>query len=268
LKQFESLRQIASVAEYQAQFKKLAYGILLYNPSYDHVYFVTRFLAGLKEEIHALIALHRPRDVDTDSTLALLQEEEINAAKNKSFGWGFTKGFERAMTEKARLAAGEKLTNKGHKIDFEDKLASLKQYQRKTGLCFKCGGKWSPNHSCPEQIPLHVLEELWDALDLATSEESVDVQSDTTVADDSVFELQSSVPDKYVHRHTLKLLARIGKHQVLVLVDSGSIGTFIIDKLVQALGLHTESCQSVTFKAADGGQLPCSEQVPALQWCV
>jgi len=34
-------------------FEKLAHEIFLYNPAYDYVYFVTRFLAGLKEEIIA-----------------------------------------------------------------------------------------------------------------------------------------------------------------------------------------------------------------------
>jgi hypothetical protein len=63
-------------------------------------------------------------------------------------------------------------------------------------------------------------------------------------------------------------MARIGKHQVLVLVDSGSVGTFVSDKLVQTLGLHTEPCQSRTFKAAGGSQLHCSQKVPKLQWCV
>jgi uncharacterized protein YihD (DUF1040 family) len=72
LKLLETLRQTRSVADYQAQFEKLAHGILLYNLAYDHVYFATRFLAGLKEEIIAPIALHRPRDVDTVSALALL----------------------------------------------------------------------------------------------------------------------------------------------------------------------------------------------------
>lgn len=36
---------------------------------------------------------------------------------------------------------------------------------------------------------------------------------------------------------------------------------------MQTLGLCTESCHATTFKAADGGQLHCSERVPALQWC-
>jgi hypothetical protein len=74
------------VAEYYAQFEKLLHRILLYNLSCDDVYFVTRFLARLKEEIRATITLHDPRDIATASTLALLQEEEIQAAKQKSLG--------------------------------------------------------------------------------------------------------------------------------------------------------------------------------------
>ena len=97
LKALETLRQTGSVAEYQAQFEKLAHGILLYNPSYDHVYFVTRFLSGLKEEIRASIALHRPCDVDTASALALLQEEELNAAKNKPFWRPFPKVADKVL---------------------------------------------------------------------------------------------------------------------------------------------------------------------------
>ena len=87
-----------------------------------------------------------------------------------------------------------------------------------------------------------MLEELWDALDLATSNEFVDVQSENLTAEDSVCALQWPQFDRSVRRNTLKLLARIGKHQVLVLVDSGSVGTFVSDKLVNTLGLTTELC--------------------------
>jgi 5S rRNA maturation endonuclease (ribonuclease M5) len=67
---------------------------------------------------------------------------------------------------------------------------------------------------------------------------------------------------------TLKLLARIGKQQVLILVDSGSIGTFISDKLVDILKLSVQACASASFKAADGGQLQCNQQVSGLQWWI
>jgi hypothetical protein len=86
LRQLEMLQQIGTVTEYQAQFEKLAHGVLLYNPTYDDVFFVTRFLARLKEEIKRAITLHRPRDVDTASALALLQEEELGHARQKSLG--------------------------------------------------------------------------------------------------------------------------------------------------------------------------------------
>jgi hypothetical protein len=46
------------VAQYHAQFEKLAHGTLLYNTAYDDVCFFTRFLSGLKEEIRSTITLH------------------------------------------------------------------------------------------------------------------------------------------------------------------------------------------------------------------
>lgn len=186
LKQLESLKQLGSVADYQDQFEKLAHGILLYNLGYDDVYFVTRFLAGLKEEIRAPIALHRLKDVDTASALTLLQEEELSLAKYRTPGQAFTRGAERSSTSKT--------TDKTISMDTEDKLTSLKQYRRKNGLCFKCGGKWNVNHTCSDTIPLHVLEELLDALNLPESLNSEEIQSEITPEDDSVMTVQSLNP--------------------------------------------------------------------------
>jgi hypothetical protein len=69
-------------------------------------------------------------------------------------------------------------------------------------------------------------------------------------------------------RQTLKLLAQIGKQQVLILVDSGSIGTFISDRLVTTLKLPVQPCAQANFKVADGGQLQCTEQVSNLHWWI
>lgn len=83
LTQFEQLKQTGSVVDYQREFEGLAHGLLLYNNNYDDTYFVTQFVARLKDEIRWVIALHRPNDVDTASALALLQEEELNCSKWK-----------------------------------------------------------------------------------------------------------------------------------------------------------------------------------------
>jgi len=73
------LKQTGSIAEYYARFEQLVHSILLHNGSHDDVYLVTHFLGGLREDIRAPIALHHPKDVDTASALALLQEEELES---------------------------------------------------------------------------------------------------------------------------------------------------------------------------------------------
>lgn len=177
--------------------------------------------------------------------MALLREEELQAYKPKSFGRGFTKATERTRTNKT-----DKLQSK---FEHEDKLASLKQYRRKNGLCFKCGGKWGANHTCLDQIPLHVLEELWEALELAQSDETEEVQSEIANGNEAVMTVQAQESKQGTRRQTLKLLAQIGKQQVLILVDSGSIGTFISDHLVTTMKLPVQPCAPANFKAADGG---------------
>lgn len=54
------------------------------------------------------------------------------------------------------------------KPETDDKMATLKAFRCRNGLCFKCSEKWSPGHTCPPHISLHVLEELLDAMDLNT----------------------------------------------------------------------------------------------------
>lgn len=62
------------------------------------------------------------------------------------------------------------------------------------------------------------------------------------------------------------MLALIGKQQVLILVDSGSIGTFVSDRLVQKLNLKTVEATVLTFSIADGSTMHCNSVVPELIW--
>jgi len=89
---------------------------------------------------------------------------------------------------------------------------------------------------------------------------------EATVDDQTVMALQSDSAHSRSRRHTLKLLAQIGKKQVLILVDSGSIGTFVSDHLVQSLQLPTTTCD--TFRIADGNLMTCNTMVPDLSWFI
>lgn len=102
LRQLDSLKQTASVLEYQEEFEKLAHGVLLYNPAFDDTFFVTRFVGGLKEEIQAAVLLHRPQDVDTASALARIQEQELASARTRAPRREFTRGSGKTVQQNER----------------------------------------------------------------------------------------------------------------------------------------------------------------------
>ena len=123
LHHLEALKQTSSVTEYQLHFEELSHGIILYNPAFDDTYLVTRFLGGLKEEIRAAIALHRHKDVDTASALALLQEEELENSKNKIIHHDQSKYAYKAFSPVDRPKTVDSEKSKIKPV--EDKLGSL-----------------------------------------------------------------------------------------------------------------------------------------------
>ena len=54
----------------------------------------------------------------------------------------------------------------------------------------------------------------------------------------------------------------------MILVDSGSIGTFVSTILVQKLNLPTSDCSSSSYKSASGGTMLCNSVVSQLSWLV
>jgi hypothetical protein len=75
VRQLLQIRQTSSVSEYIACFTSLTDQLIGYNKGVDPVYFVTRFIDGLKPELRAVLLVQRPQTLDTACTLALLQEE-------------------------------------------------------------------------------------------------------------------------------------------------------------------------------------------------
>lgn len=260
LHQLDSLKQTTSILEYQTEFEKLAHGVLLYNSAIDDTFFMTRFVGGLREDIRSPILLHRPKDVDTASALALIQEQEL---ENMS-GRGSSKGVSKSNKSYEIVKPGnQKLKTKG-----EEQLATLKAFRRRNGLFFKCGEKWNPGHKCPPHVSLHVLEELLEAMEIDGAIEEEDSDVELPAKEQEVLTVQETPKAQAKHMQTMKFLAQIGKHQVLVLVDSGSIGTFVSNHLVAQLKLKTVDCEPSTFRAADGGLMLCDQKVPQLQWFI
>lgn len=68
-----------------ARFEELMHNLLAHNSDFDPVYFTTQFLDGLRAEIRAGVALHRPQDLDSAFSLSLLQEELLEAMSRRNY---------------------------------------------------------------------------------------------------------------------------------------------------------------------------------------
>ena len=124
------------------KFDQLAHSILLYNPSYDDVFFVTRFLGGLKEEIRAPLILYRPPNLEVAGTLALLQEAELEASKSKAQPRSeFRDSYKGPVRGNARMDKSKFRKEEPKHVDTpnsasSDKLSALKTYRRANNLLF------------------------------------------------------------------------------------------------------------------------------------
>lgn len=148
---------------------------------------------------------------------------------------------------------------------FDDKLAALRAARRAKGLCMKCGEQYSPQHRCPKNIPLHVLEEV---LELFQHDASSDHNSDSDSqgSDEDLLTLSYCAMAGIQGKRTLRLAALVNNQELLILVDSGSSETFISDKIVHQLNLSTVQAPTQHVSVADGTKLTTDKRVIQLPW--
>lgn len=156
--------------------------------------------------------------------------------------------------EKHKASESEKGKGDTYSKESEDKLAALKELRRKNGLCFKCGAKWSNNHKCAAQVPLHVLDEILDALE---PKEDSETETSMEVEEDIIATVSQASSLDSIRRRTMRVCGNIGKLEVLILIDSGSVGSFISDRLASQLQLQSVPCPPVQLMAADGSPMLC-----------
>jgi len=253
------------------KFETLSHGILLYNSAYDDTYFVTRFLGGLKEEIRSVIALHRTTNVLTASSLALLQESELESNRSRGVPKEFSRSFSKhsGSTDRPKHTPSEQVLqpkSKPDKLEQDDKLKSLMQHRKKNGLCYKCGEKWSHNHKCPAQVSLHVIEELFDALQPPESETEGYSSSEDEPEPAVVLAVTSESLVNPCKRRTMRFQGCVDNKEVTILVDSGSSGTFVSSELFKHLNWPVQECPATQYAAANGNQMTCNSMLKGFQW--
>jgi len=221
------------------------------------------YTSGLRRDIRAAVGLHRPEDVDTASCLALLQEAEL--AHDQGTSSASTKSLrhqhkQSSYGDKTKQSSG---TDDSRKM--AEKLEALCNYRKAKNLCFTCGDPWARGHKCPDKVPIHVMEELLEVLQL---DDPPDLQHLSDSSSDEEVMLMSATlqTETRVKRRTMRLHGMIGKRRILILVDSGANCSFVDAKLVADLRLTPQEMAPAQYVVAGGSTLTSPQWIPKLVW--
>ncbi|KAK1652704.1 hypothetical protein QYE76_070509 [Lolium multiflorum] len=264
----ERCKQQGTIDQYYHKFEELRHKVLVHNKHYDEAFFVTKFINGLRRDIRLAIKLHNPLTVDAALTLTETQEElneEIKPHYSSKFKAYSKTGYPgRGMmgsTPDDHKKQDEKTVAKP---PWDEKMQALKAQRRARGECFRCGDKFQPGHRCTKTVPIHLVDELMEVLQLSSSEEDKD--GDGSSSEESLMHISQFALASTSHRKSIRLQAMIKGKQVLVMIDSGSCGSFISSAAVKQLGLQTEEAEPVTVQVANGATSQIKTAVSDVVW--
>jgi hypothetical protein len=270
-----AIKQTSDVLEYHTRFVDAMHKVMLHHSGHDQVLFVQKFIDGLKHEISSAIVLHKPRTVDAAMSLAVMQEEVLEASSKKytprssrdyhryhsKSGWSNDKG----LLGNTPVLDNQPDSKPLHHDKAIDKWSNLKSLCGARGECFKCGAKWGPNHKCQETIPLHVMEELFEVLQL-NDQGSNAGEGNSSDSDAELLSLSFCVVAGTSNRRTMRLHGMHGKHELPILIDSGSSASFISQHIVDKMQLTTSTATPVQVFVANGQKMICDKTAQDFSW--
>ena len=131
---------------------------------------------------------------------------------------------------------------------------SQMQERREKGLCYNCDEKYQFGHKC-SRPSLYLLE----GLELEASSYKVErdtEQYDQTPQTAELLVISLNAIAWVLSPKTMRLVGRIGKHSLIILIDTGSTHSFVDVNVARKLKLPVEDSH-LAMQVADGAKFPC-----------
>ncbi|KAA8542122.1 hypothetical protein F0562_023274 [Nyssa sinensis] len=247
------VRQTGSLRDYQRTFER--YGNRVRG--WTQKALVGTFMGGLKSEISDGIRMFKPRTLQEAIGLARMKDDQL--ARQRRIV---------APTPLVRPPSALPPINQtalpapaptARRLTWEEM-----QRRRAQGLCFNCDERFTARHKC--QGPRLLLLEGFDDNNNHTSDGSPEgPPTDASPEEFSEPEITLYALAGWTAPKTMRVAARIGSHDVIVLIDSGSTHNFISERLANQLRLPVVPTETFTVRVANGEHLKCHgwfEKVP------
>jgi hypothetical protein len=162
------------------------------------------------------------------------------------------------------LGDDKKLVDHNKNKTTEDRIATLKNYRKAKGLCFKCGEKWYPGNKC-QSVSLNAMEELWALLSDDTTAPAVLTEEESDSSDDLMAISVQALNGIEGHK-TMRLRGFISDQEVYILVDSDSTHCFLSEEFGSRLKGQEPLSQPVQVRVANGNLIQCTHELPNQLW--
>lgn len=108
--------------------------------------------------------------------------------------------------------------------------------KRVLGLCYHCDEKYSPNHKCKiRQLQVMILQP-------CDGEDDKELEEDAEKDEGNpMLELFMNSVGGLSGNHTMKLMGKLKREEILILINSGATHNFIATKLVERLNLPIQA---------------------------
>ncbi|XP_042980015.1 uncharacterized protein LOC122310203 [Carya illinoinensis] len=214
---------------------------------------VGTFIDGLKPWIAKEIKLKQPTRIQEVMRMTEILEESSNMERrfSKDMGSKASRTLQTKPPWKNRVD-GEVSKPKPYEV----KRLSREEVQEriKRGLCFKCGDKWSKEHSCKSGKVYVMIEE--EEHEESSSHESEPEEVEPSEEEGDA-ELSLNAMSGVQKPTSMRVMAWIGKFEITLLVDSGSTHNFINANIVTKVGLKPSTIEPFEVKVANGDKLRC-----------
>ncbi|CAD6220663.1 unnamed protein product [Miscanthus lutarioriparius] len=282
-RKFFHLKQTHTVTEYIEAFSDTVHQLLVHNPHLDPSFITNRFIDGLCDDIKSVVLVQRPHDIDTASSIALLQEEVLTGTSkhefrhmDNSFGEKVSIDGSKSSMQPSPPYTKSTSSNRADTRPPEgsasktpaEAMADLKSYRRAKGLCFKCGEKWGPGHKCPKAISLNAIKEIWKLFDDNNSEYSTECPAVYSDSGDDLMHITVQAIRGTEPSRTIRLQGYIAAHKAYMLIDSGSTHSFISEQLAASIPGWTVLHHPIQVRVANGSIINCTHQLKNQVWGV
>jgi hypothetical protein len=263
MKQLLALKQRGTVEEYQLQFEELSYQIAIQNPHYDEQFYVSQFIKGLKSEIRASVESQVPDTVERAILLALVQQEVLAEAKP----WA-QRQYQPPHADHAppRADVAKPALKIGHGDLWKER--QLRDYHRANNLCFKCGDKFDPTHQCSKKQGAELHAMVTEESPAMLSKEVLNMLELQDIAEAEQLSLSIHALAGTDSGDTIRLRTSVGNQSLLILVDSGSTGSFLNSAMLPRIQCAAQATTPVTVKLANNEIMHYDQWIPSLTWSI